>query len=153
MNRHVHTHIFGNIPANIGRLLSILQLIVSLDRGSHLQILRILWIFIPVLAIVACGGDDNDEIVGTWKLISASETLLLTFYSDGRYMATGEGRTSLGTYTVSGNLVEVKFEAYWDGNFKVPSETETSTFSISDDLMTVIIVDGSDIIEEIFEKV
>ena len=96
-----------------------------MKRG--LKMLKLFLILIPVLAIVACGGDDSEEIVGTWKLMSSSKSFTFTFDNDGEFIALEDGSIdSEGTYHVSGNLLHL------------PSgDTITFVFSIIGNVMTL----------------
>ena len=105
--------------------------------------LKIVLMLIAALAILACGGDDTDEIVGSWKMTLhnvqmythnnvelGSITFHYTFDNNGRVTETMEGfdtaHTVHGTYFVDGNLLQLNF----DGVIAV------ITFSINGNLMT-----------------
>ena len=66
--------------------------------------LKLVLILIAAIGIIACGGDDSDEIVGIWKGIYEGEVGILTFANNGRYTLNAGGDTSYGTYLVTGNL-------------------------------------------------
>jgi hypothetical protein len=88
--------------------------------------LKLFLILIAALTIVACGGDDTDEIVGTWELISEEESDSFTFLNDGRCLLRDDTGTDYATYRVFGNLLEIN----------VDGQIISTTFSIDGNLMT-----------------
>ena len=92
----------------------------------NLQMLKLFLILMAALTTVACGGDDTDEIVGTWKVISLAESAIFTFVNDGRCIVSDDNDTVYGTYRVFGNLLEINFDG----------EITSITFSINGNLMT-----------------
>ena len=90
--------------------------------------LKTFLILIAILAITACGHDETDEIIGTWKGITG-EAGIITFGIDERYIAIFGHETVRGTYLVSGNLLQIKRDH--------DDEIVSLTFSISGNVMTL----------------
>ena len=89
--------------------------------------LKLVLILIAAFAIIACGGNDSDEIVGIWKGIYDGEVGILTFHNNGECTLNAEGETFYGTYLVHGNLLEVNYKG----------EIMVVSFSTNGNLMTL----------------
>ena len=103
---------------------------------------RIVLMLIAALGIIACGGDDTDEIFGIWKGIVEGEIAIFTFDNYGRCTLTEGGDAHDGTYFVDGNLLQLNF----DGKITVV------TFSINVNLMTWVLTDNGEQRTIIFER-
>ena len=70
------------------------------------QLRHTLVVVLLLVAIIACGEDETNDFIGTWKMISSSsKSFTFTFDSNGRFIALEDGSIdSEGTYHVSGNL-------------------------------------------------
>ena len=72
--------------------------------------LKFVLMLIAAICIIACGGDDTDGIVGIWKGIYEGEIGILTFDNNGRCTLNFEGDTFYGTYSVTGNLLQLNYQ-------------------------------------------
>ena len=107
------------------------------------KILLLFVLMFGLFTVVGC-SDDEDEIVGTWKLYSedgvvVNFSMLITLDSDGNFTVDyvevgGDNYTENGTYSIDGSVISLDFGG---------GEVESSTFSLSGDTLTVTHDDNS----------
>ena len=111
------------------------------------KILLLFVLLFGLFTVVGCSEDDEDKIIGTWKLYSddgeiVDFNLLVTFVDDGTFSMTmtedGFTDSATGTYSIVESVITLVFS---DG------ETDVSTFVITDDTMTITDGDGVSILK------
>ena len=111
------------------------------------KILLLFVLLFGLFTVVGCSEDDEDKIIGTWKLYSedgevVDYNFMVTFTDDGTfsYTITEDDFTESdsGTYSIVESVITIIFS---DG------ETDVSTFVITDDTMTITDGDGVSILK------
>ena len=104
--------------------------------------LKIVLVLIAAFGILACGGD-ADEIVGIWKGIYDGEIGILTFDNNRRCTLNFEGDTFYGTYSVTGNLLQLNYQGeIMVVNISISGNTMMIEGAIDGDQHTLILERG-----------
>ena len=92
------------------------------------RLLALLLIAAPLLTFAACGS--KDALAGTWSAeLGADGVITWTFNGKGKCTMENAYMKQDGTYTIDGDQLTVKLEAW--------SESSTYTFSVDDSRLTM----------------